>query len=662
MSPKKRNLALAVLLGVPTLLVLVLVLALLLLNLNWARGPLQDLALKRTGRALVIAGDLRVAWAWPTPHVHALDVQFANPGWALAPQMLEAESVEVSLNLPALLQGRLEFPELRLTKPRVFLEQDSGGRKTWLLDLAQTDEAARIPIGRVLLDQGQVTYIHTAEQTAMHVELSTTDAKLASATSTKPNSPATPANHSLFFKAQGLYRAQAVLGHGSGGAVLAWRDDTTPYPLQVQATLAGTQVSAEGTVTSLHQWSALDLKLKLSGDNLASLYPLIGIALPPTPAYRSAGRLVREGAVWRYETFTGLVGQSDLSGTLQVDTAGNRPLLTGTLVSRRLALADLGPAVGGANTAPALAPGEVAPPATAAVPNHVLPNLPLDTRRWASLDADVTLKAQTLLRPQGLPLDKLQFHLLLKDRQLSLEPLDFGVAGGQLSATVMLDGRATPLRGRVKARLRGLKLAQLLPGVPLNQASIGLLGGEIELSGRGASVGRMLATAEGRVSLVAQNGLISRLLMEQVGLHLLEILRFNLTGDQTIRLNCLVADFSVAGGVMGTRALVLDTEVNTLVGQGSINLADETLDLTVVPRTKVTSLVALRSPIHVTGPFRQPVVAIDKGKLAARGGGALLLGLLNPLLALVPLFEPGPGVQTDCAGLVREAQAPPAKN
>jgi AsmA protein len=176
-------------------------------------------------------------------------------------------------------------------------------------------------------------------------------------------------------------------------------------------------------------------------------------------------------------------------------------------------------------------------------------------------------------------------------------------------------------------------------------------------------VGRLLATADGRVSLVAQNGKISRLMMEQIGLHLLEILQLNLTGDQTVPLRCAVADFDVARGVMQARALVLDTSVNTVVGNGRIDLAKETFDLRFVPRTKVSSLVALRGPVYVTGPFAQPVVRLDTGRIVARGAGALALGLLNPLLALLPLFEPGPGADSPCAELVREAQskAPPAK-
>ena len=646
MTPRNFKWLMAALLTLPALVGAAL-LFVIVFGWNWARAPLQDLALDKTGRALLIGGDLELHWAWPLPRISAANVSFANPPWALAPQMLAAEAVDVTLDLPALLQGRLAFPQVRLKQPRVFLEQASGGRKTWLLDRLQIDENRRIPIGQVLLDAGQITYIDTDHHTALHAALST------------PGSGAA-GSADVVFRAQGLYQGQPVLAHGSGGAVLAWRDDRTPYPMQVQATLGNTQVRAAGTVTSLHDWAAVDLALVLSGDNLASLFPLIGIALPPTPAYRSAGRLLRQGTRWRYESFTGQIGRSDISGTLQVDTAQARPLLTGALVSRRLDLADLGPAVGRPHPAPALAPGETVKPATPAPAAHVLPNLALDTTRWASLDADVTLKAQSLVHSQSLPLEQLQMRAVLKDRQLTLDPLDFGIAGGQLKAQVALDGRAAPLRGRAKAQLRGLKLAQLLPAAALGRTSVGLLGGELDLSGQGDSVGRMLATANGRVSLVAQRGEISRLLMEQTGLHLLEILSLNLTGDQTIALNCLVADFVVADGMMGARALVLDTAVNTLVGRGSINLAQETLDLTIVPHTKVASAVALRTPFNVKGSLREPRVQLDTARIALRGGSALLLGLLNPLLALVPLFEPGPGVGTDCAGLVRQAQAPQA--
>jgi AsmA protein len=42
-----------------------------------------------------------------------------------------------------------------------------------------------------------------------------------------------------------------------------------------------------------------------------------------------------------------------------------------------------------------------------------------------------------------------------------------------------------------------------------------------------------------------------------------------------------------------------------------------------------------------------------------RGLGALALGLVNPLLALIPLIDAGPGKDSDCGQLVRDARAMP---
>jgi AsmA protein len=609
------------------ILPLLVVLAVAVFGWNWARAPLESWALRQTGRTLHLGGDLLVAPAWPRPRISIRSVSFANPAWAAAPQMVVADRVDVSIDLLALLRGQLVFPDVQLWRPQVFLEQADGGRKNWLLDTAQTDEQVRIPVDRLVIHEGQIQYQHAARQTAILAELSTAPAAA-------PGVLATNIADGLRFRARGRFLGQPLVAEGQGGAVLAWRDESQPYPLQVQATVGPTQVTAVGTVTGLREWRALDLEVTLSGDSLSSLYTMTGVALPPTPAYRSAGRLVRVGAAWRYGPFTGQVGKSDLAGTLQVQTDTARPLLSGSLRSRQLDLADLGPAVGKGTT-----------PST-----RVLPDLPLDTTRWAGMDADVRLQVQSLLRDSARWVDTLQVRLLLQDRVLRLDPLSFGIAGGDLLAQVSFDARNEPLRGHASARLSGLKLARLLPAAELQKDLVGRLDGDLDLRGRGASIGRMLAIADGHLRLSAGKGQVSRLLMEQSGLHLLEILRLNLLGDQTVAVNCARLDFQVAQGVMQARTLMMDTAVNTLLGSGQVNLAQETLDLTVVPRTKVVSLVSLRTPIHITGGFGNPDVAVDRGRLLARGAGALALGLINPILALVPLVDPGPGVQAGCGG------------
>jgi uncharacterized protein involved in outer membrane biogenesis len=171
----------------------------------------------------------------------------------------------------------------------------------------------------------------------------------------------------------------------------------------------------------------------------------------------------------------------------------------------------------------------------------------------------------------------------------------------------------------------------------------------------------MLATADGEVALVVGGGQISRFMMEAIGLHLWEMLQLKLGGDQLVDIRCVIADFGVDDGVMDAKALVLDTEVTRITGSGTIDLGDERLDVTLNPDTKITSPVALRSPIYLRGTFAKPQPSIDTGKVAARGLGAVALGLINPLLALIPLVETGPGKDSDCGRLIHEAKTASAK-
>jgi AsmA protein len=45
---------------------------------NWLRGPIERMVLEKTGRELVIGGDLELSLGWPHPRLHASTVTFAN--------------------------------------------------------------------------------------------------------------------------------------------------------------------------------------------------------------------------------------------------------------------------------------------------------------------------------------------------------------------------------------------------------------------------------------------------------------------------------------------------------------------------------------------------------------------------------------------------------
>jgi len=606
---------------------------------NWLRAPIERITLEKTGRVLVIGGDIEIDLAWPLPRVHSGPVSFANPAWATEKQMVTAAAAAVTIDLPQLLQRNLVFPEVRLQRPVIFLEQTSDGRKNWLLDRKQQDESARIRIDRLMLDQGTLGYDDVARKTHIRATLSTADT--------------TPGKAELAFTVQGQYKGLPIKAHGNGGPVLGLRDETTPYPIKADLSVGRTVVKAEGSVTSLLKPTAMDMQLALSGDSLAQLYPLLGIAFPETRAYNTHGHVVHSKQQWRYEKFSGRIGASDIAGTFQIDTGGKRPHMQGDLVSKLFDFADLGPLIG-------LQPGKLKAALKATTASvRVLPDLPFKSERWDSVNAEVTLRARTLRHAKALPLENLMTHLSLRDSVLTLDPLDFGLAGGQLKAMISLDGRQDPIQAQARIKARKIQIAKLFPTIKLNQNSIGQINGEFDLKGRGNSVRSLLASADGKVGLVVARGEISQLMMETIGIHLWEMLQLKVTGDKLVKLRCGVADFAVKKGVMQANALVFDTEVTTLFGTGSIDLGQEKLDLTLRQKTKNTSPLALRSPIHIGGSFARPEVEVDMAQMTARALGAIALGMLNPVLAMLPLIDTGPGSDSDCAQLVRDARALP---
>ena len=606
-------------------LALLIVLALFItFGLNTLRGPITRAVTEATGRKLQIEGDLKPIWSWTHPRFRAEKISFANPDWATEATMFTAEAVEASVSLLGLLRGRVVVPEVHLESALVNLEQDAKGQKNWILDRDQKEEKkeSRVRIGLLTMDHGQLNYDDAVRDISIQADLNTDET-------------------GIVFATTGIYQGLDLTASGHAGQVLSLREEGAPFPLKVEAKIGETTLIVEGRITGIVGLKGIDTSIQLSGKSMSDLYDIVNVAFPQTKAYRTSGHLIRDGTVVRYQNFTGKVGQSDLSGTLQVDTGGKRPFMQGELLSKVMDLGDLGVVV-----------GTQQPRKTG-----VLPDSPFDPGRWDSVDADVTIKAGTIKRPKQLPLQNLSARIQMKDRVLTLNPLEFGIAGGKLVGPVKLDGSKDTIRADVNMRIQKLQLGQLFPTIEQNKTSVGDLGGIVELSGTGNSVGRMLASANGKIGVFMDGGKISRFMMELVALDLWDAARVKLRGDEQIGIRCAIADFAVKNGMMETNAFIFDTSVVVVEGGGTVNLKTEEMNLKLNPKPKDSSIASLNSPLYVRGTFGDPKVAPDMGKLAAKGIGVVVLGVINPLLAVLPLLKEGKDQDSNCEQLVAQAAA-----
>ncbi|MBU1330614.1 MAG: AsmA family protein [Gammaproteobacteria bacterium] len=654
---------------------------LVLFDWNLIKPTLNARVSEALARPFAIEGDLDVRWhrdpdepGWqrwlPGPHLRAEKLLLGNPEWTEGDTFVALERVEVRLALLPLLWKTVQIPRIDLTAPRADLQRLADGRNNWTFDLgpAEDEEAPSSPwtldIGTIGFDAGQVRYDDQQLKTQVQVEVTPLGAPIAfselmgtaDAKAVAETASVKPQDYAFAWQAKGRYQGQALSGSGKVGGLLALQDAQQPFPLQADLRAGATRVQVVGTLTDPKNLGALDLQLRLSGDSLGNLYPLTGVALPDSPAYATTGRLqadLREpgGARFRYEDFRGRIGESDIQGDLEYLASTPRPKLSGTLVSQQLRMADLGPLIGADSNADKQARGETSrQPA-----GKVLPVEAFATERWRSMDADVSFTGTRIVHSEKLPFTDLFTRVLLDDGQLSLEPLRFGMAGGQLRSRIRLDGRQAPLVGEARMSARGFKLKQLFPSVEVMQSTLGELNGDAHLNGRGNSVAALLGSADGEVKVLINDGRVSRNLMEIAGLNVGNYLVGRLFGDEEVAINCAAADLVLREGVMTPRVLAIDTE-NALIGvDGQVDFAREQLDLSVTPDAKGMRIFSLRSPLYVRGTFAEPRAGVQAVPLALRGAGMLALGaLVAPAVGLLALVAPSDNQPSQCEPLLKQ--------
>jgi uncharacterized protein involved in outer membrane biogenesis len=639
----KLSRPLKIVLGLSTMLMLVLIAAIIfLLTFDWnrARPWINHRVSESIGREFAIHGDLRVKWeqgdeeGWrryvPRPRISAADVSIANPTWTTSgPRLVDIGSIVVALHPLPLLHKEVDITDLAIDKVNVAAQRRADGSNTWTFKDNGPSEWD-IDIQRLALGEGTVRYLDDAIQLDLRAQASgiNQDAQ----------------QYGLRFDLSGSYRNAPVTGGGKIGKVLALRDAHANFPVQANANLGKNKIAIEGVLTDPRSPAGLNLKLSLGGASMADLYPLTGVLLPVTPPYAVTGRLIgkKSGALWNwtYKDFAGTVGGSDLEGTLAYSPRKPRPLLSGVVTSRQLRLEDLGPTIGTNGTAK----------------DKSLPGEQFNTAKWDALDADVKFSGKKLVRTHDIPLQDIETHIRMTDKVLTLTPLNFGMAGGDITSNIKLDGRQKQIAADVRLAARHLKIRQLFPKLESMQASVGEVSADAALAGKGNSVSTMLATSSGEMGATVSEGSVSKFVLEAAGLNIANLVFVKLFGDKQIQLNCMAGDFVVENGKAQTRRFVVDTQEAVINVSGNVDMAKETLDLDVRPQTKGVRIISLRTPLYAKGTFTDPDVGPQKGPLALKAGAAVALAtIINPVAAIIPLVNPGKVEPVDCAAALAQA-------
>ncbi|WP_299257636.1 AsmA family protein [uncultured Kushneria sp.] len=678
--------------GLVALLVLLIV-VMTLMSWNWLRPTINDRVSDALGRPFAIEGDLGLSWQWDSwhlsPRVTAEDIVLGDPSELNQARSVEAGTedartarigqVAVSLRPGALLQKRIALHDLVVRDASATLrrldethnnwqladkddddgnaEQDQGNGWQFAIDQLDIDRV-QVALNDRVLDVDATATLETLGEPVRWEEVAgdqnaTNEGGKAASGQGAPNGED---RFRFAWQLEGTYRGSALDGDGRLGGPAALRDGGQ-FPLEVHLRSGNSRLDVIGTLNDPMQLAGLDLQVGVAGDNLGDLYDLTGVVLPQTPPYATRGHLLAdldtpEGGTFEYRDFDGTIGDSDIHGSLRYVNGAPRPVLTGELISKQLRLADLAPLVGADNedTGDSVNPDQPE--------DKVLPVSEFNTDRWNTMDADVRFRAQNIVHGESLPLSDLSTHLVMDNGEILMDPLSFGVAGGHLNTTLRLSGQASPLRARIDMHARGLQLSQILPDDSDLTEGLGEINGDATLTGRGNSVAALLGSSDGELQLLIEQGRISRNLMELAGLNVGNYLIGELFGDEEVAIHCAAADLQFNDGMVRPRVFTIDTDNAIINVEGAVNLASEQMDLTIKPESKGFRIFTLRTPLYVSGTFKNPSPGVEAAPLIARGAAAIALGTLAaPAAALGALISTSAGEESQCGALIERMKS-----
>lgn len=654
------------------------------------RQPLGNAMTRAAAVPVQLQGAVKLHLLW-RPRLEVEHLRIASDPRFEVPHLLDARRVTLAWSWSDVWRWRrgerLRIEALQADELDAHLVRSADRSANWQLgaDTAPKDpdeeDFAGLPrFGSLTVGQGLIAWTDVVQDVDMKIQLQGREGETVSAQRS---------GYEAVFS--GRYRAMPVKLQVQAGGTLPLLQDAdaatrAPWvPMRVEGSVASSRLLFDGQAAALLGTPRLQGALQFKGPSLAAVGKPLGITLPETPPFDLRGELQHEGGAWRLQASRATIGSSRLRGDLLYDRRTRPPRLSGLLAGPKLALADLGPAIGTRG------------PAAAAEPNsngRVLPQRRFDLPSLKAMDADVQVNIDEVDfgTEKMASLRQLQTRLRLQAGVLRLEDLQAVVSGGSVKGLTQLDANASPARWEARLDFAGIDLAGWLRGLrpasapgdapaatatkalkrereqarqggdqPVQAYLTGVLSGNLQVRGEGRSTAEILGTLDGPLNLRLRDGTLSYLATEAMGLDVAQALGVVIQGDRPLPLRCARFDLVARQGVIEPTLAVMDNADSTIWITGQVSLRDESLALRAVTRPKDWSPLSLRTPITVKGTLGKPDVGIEAQGLAGRVLGALALGAaVGPAAALLPFIEQGREGAADPCNPPAVATAAPA--
>ncbi len=622
-------------------------------NWDWFIPIVESKASAALGRAVTI-GHLQVHLG-RIVEVDAADVTIANPpDWPTTDaKFATIQTLKIQAGAWDYIRGRgLVLPMIGAAGAKILVAETPSGAANYKFPASGSKGGTPVKIGNVQIADSDA-----------HVAISRLKTDFNARIETRGEGDAAQ----IVVDAKGRYADQPVAGTLVGGALLSLRDAAHPWPIKLDLVNGPTRIALNGTLRDPLALQGADVRLKLSGPDMALLDRFVGFPIPQTPAYDITGKLILDGLdKIRFEDFEGRLGSSDIGGTIEEQPGGStehgqsKPLVTMDLRSRRVDLPDLNGFIGGtpgrATTANAT-PKEREAAAAARASPKLFPDTPIDVPKldWADIHLHYHAAA---IAGRDMPLDDVTVAMDVVGGRITLHPIGFAIGKGHLTAHVeLVPESGKNVHAKVDLRMQNLDLARMMAATHTFQGA-GSVSGVGAIDATGNSMASLMANGNGEVKMAMAGGDLSAVLIDLTGLQFGKALLSALGIPDKTPVQCFVGDMALRRGVLDFDAVTLDTGEAIVNVVGNVNLSKETIDLGLKTDSKHFSVGSLPTRLSIGGTFKDPSIR-PGAEAVARLGAAVGLGALFLPLAILPTIQFGTSEAADarCGVLLARARA-----
>jgi uncharacterized protein involved in outer membrane biogenesis len=636
-SPRPRPERWKWILGIAAILVLSTIIAALAILSSFdfkALKPLLTQVVKQeTGRDLEIRGAIDFQLGL-RPSLVMEDLVFQNAPWASSPEMVKIKRLEAKVKVLPLLNGDISISRLVMLEPEVFLETDKAGKGNFEFEkpqapsqknTASSDLALpRMAFHEVQIEKGKISYRDGGKGTLYSVAIDRFTAH-----SEGLESP-------MLLAFNGSYKGNPFELSGTVGSLLHLKGSGKGYPLDLIVKTSSAQLKVEGTIQDVLSLKGLSLKASAEVQSTSQVTAFLGGSLPVEVGPLQTTAAISDGGDKTYKLTDFRISSKvgDARGSLTLALGGERLKLHGTVASQKL---DLNPFLNGGKT-------KHRKTETSSRINRIFSDDPLPLHLLKAVDFQLKIDAgQVQVATRALK--NLSMEATLQDGRLMLKTIKVTVAGG---------GDA---EGRVEMHPQG-GVATAKAVFKVNQMDIRMLSSDMKVEGkvdvdldlmsRGSSLAGLMAGLNGRTVVVMGQGRVDNKTLQILGGDLasgaFQLLNPSISDANHMDIHCAVSGFDIKDGKAKVTALVVDTPDMTVIGEGEVNLRDETLDLALKPYPKGGAagfnfgLAQLAKSFKLGGTLAAPSLEVDAEQtmFAAlkAAGGVLLFGPAGIVAAL----------------------------